>query len=92
MVGPERLAHLAQFTAAVAPFVDVDHRSRRADRRRGRRAAAARSPPSARERGTTKPADVRAWARQQGIDVSDRGRVAAHVVAAYESRNRRRGS
>lgn len=35
-----------------------------------------------------RPADVRAWARSQGYDVSDRGRVPALVVAAYrESRS-----
>lgn len=29
-------------------------------------------------------ADVRAWARAQGLSISDRGRLAADVVAAYE--------
>ncbi|MCW2945174.1 MAG: hypothetical protein JWR24_1891 [Actinoallomurus sp.] len=30
-------------------------------------------------------ADVRAWARQQGIPVNDRGRIPAQIAQAYES-------
>ncbi len=30
---------------------------------------------------------VRAWARQNGFEVSDRGRIAAEVQAAYEKAN-----
>jgi hypothetical protein len=53
--------------------------------------AAARKVPSARRpvKGT-RPArhdqsDVRAWARGQGIKISDRGRIPADVLARYES-------
>ncbi len=44
--------------------------------RRGRRSAAAAAGPSARE--------IRDWARSNGHDVPDRGRVAAEVREAYE--------
>ncbi|GAA2070622.1 histone-like nucleoid-structuring protein Lsr2 [Actinomadura alba] len=44
-------------------------------------------------RGTTtrtthtreRSADIRAWAKQHGITVNDRGRIPAQVVAAYEA-------
>ena len=35
-----------------------------------------------------KPAVVRAWARENGVEVSAKGRVAASVVAAYEAARR----
>lgn len=33
--------------------------------------------------GGPSPADIRAWARENGFDVPDRGRVASHVREAY---------
>ena len=42
--------------------------------RRGRRAAK-----------VTDTATVRAWARESGYEVNDRGRVPAEIVAAYEA-------
>ena len=30
-------------------------------------------------------ADIRAWAKQSGMDVSDRGRIPAGVIAKYEA-------
>ena len=32
-------------------------------------------------------AEIRAWARENGFEVSDRGRVPADVMAAYEAAN-----
>jgi hypothetical protein len=29
------------------------------------------------------PAEIRAWARAQGIDISDRGRIPAHLVRRF---------
>lgn len=46
--------------------------------RRGRKSSASRSDASA----------IRAWARENGYEVSDRGRVSAHIREAYEQRNR----
>jgi hypothetical protein len=34
-------------------------------------------------------ADIRAWARSTGYDVSDRGRISADVVHAYEAAHKR---
>jgi hypothetical protein len=31
--------------------------------------------------------EVRDWAREQGLEVNDRGRVPAHIVAKYEAEN-----
>jgi hypothetical protein len=56
---------------ALAPY--VGHARKAAGRRRGR--AAAGNGPS--------PADIRAWARENGFDVPDRGRVSSEVREAY---------
>ena len=55
---------------ALAPY--VGHARRAAGRRRGRSGG---SGPS--------PADIRAWARDNGFDVPDRGRVSSEVREAY---------
>lgn len=39
-------------------------------------------------RSSAELAAIRSWARSQGITVSERGRVAADVVTAYENRAR----
>jgi hypothetical protein len=45
--------------------------------RRGRRTAAASGGPT--------PREIREWARSQGMDVPDRGRVSADVRSAYDA-------
>jgi hypothetical protein len=43
-----------------------------------------------RTRGTSnreRSADIRTWAKQAGIQISDRGRIPADVVAKYEAAN-----
>jgi Lsr2 len=55
-------------------------------------ASARRSSPRARRtsrRGTSGPttAQVRGWARSNGYQVSDRGRISAEIRAAYEAAN-----
>lgn len=56
----------------------------------GKRAAAAAAAP-ARTTGKGKSGHdlgaVRDWARNNGFEVSDRGRVAANVIAAFEAAN-----
>ncbi|MFI5776640.1 Lsr2 family protein [Nocardia sp. NPDC051570] len=47
---------------------------------RGPRTSGPARPAAAREQ----TAAIRAWARKNGFDVSDRGRIQANVVAAYE--------
>ena len=54
----------------------VGHARKVSTGRRGRRSAATASGPS--------PREIREWARSQGMDVPDRGRVSADVRAAYE--------
>ena len=47
----------------------------------GRRGAAARG--RGRSRAASDSADIRAWAKDNGYDVSERGRISAEVRAAY---------
>ena len=62
---------------ALAPYVGT---ARRVSGRSGRKAGRGRSVgPS--------PSEIREWARENGYDVSDRGRVSADIKAAYEAAN-----
>ena len=64
----------AKLRDALAPFVG---HARRSGGSRGRRS-----------RGSSRggnPADVRAWARENGYKVSERGRVSAEIKAAYDA-------
>jgi Lsr2 len=49
---------------------------------RGRRQSAARKQPSQ----VSRNAEMRAWAKEQGIDVSARGRIADDLVQKYDAR------
>jgi hypothetical protein len=49
-----------------------------------RRSSSSSSAPTA-AKGGNDTAAVRAWARENGHEVSERGRIAADVVAAYEA-------
>lgn len=64
-----------KFRKGVGPFVDHARKAGRGQRRRPAR------PSSARERS----GDIRAWAKAQGIPVSDRGRIRASVVEQYDA-------
>jgi hypothetical protein len=70
-------AHAGELRAALQPFVAG---ARRAAAPAGRRAAAR---PAAR-RGPS-PSDVRAWARSEGIEVKDKGRVPAELVVKFQA-------
>jgi hypothetical protein len=48
-----------------------------------RRARSARTSKAAPKVAATQNADVRIWARENGLSVSSRGRIAADVLAAY---------
>jgi Lsr2 len=63
------------FRRQLAPFIEHARRTGRGLRRRPGRTA------SGRERS----ADIRAWAKDQGITVSDRGRIPASVAEQYEA-------
>ncbi|MBF6543394.1 histone-like nucleoid-structuring protein Lsr2 [Nocardia brasiliensis] len=62
--------------AALAPWIDAARRVGRAPRGKEGKGR------SVRDREQT--AAIREWARQNGVQVSSRGRIAADVVAAYE--------
>ena len=63
---------------ALAPYVGHGRRAG------GRRAASGRSAGSRAAGGRRDLADVREWARKNGHQVSDRGRISAEVQAAYD--------
>jgi nucleoid-associated protein Lsr2 len=65
----------AAFRSKLAPFVQHARKAAGGQRRRPARA------PSSRERS----GGIRAWAKNQGIAVSDRGRIPAGVVEQYEA-------
>ena len=68
--------HAASLREALAEY--VGHARKVGSGRRGRRStAAASSGPSAKE--------IRDWARSNGYDVPDRGRVSAEVREAYDA-------
>lgn len=63
------------FRQHVASFVKHARKAGRGQRRRAPRTAASRQ----------RSGDIRAWARNQGIAVSDRGRIPASVLQQYEA-------
>ncbi|MGI5290025.1 histone-like nucleoid-structuring protein Lsr2 [Nonomuraea polychroma] len=66
---------------ALAPFITKARPVRAEKGVRGRRAAAGAGRAISREKST----EIRRWAREQGLPVSERGRIAASVVKQYES-------
>ncbi len=63
------------FRRQLAPFIEHARRTGRGQRRRPGRTV------SSRERS----ADIRTWAKEQGITVSDRGRISASVAEQYDA-------
>ena len=78
--------HAAELRDAFAPYVGAGRRAGRAPvapaQRRGGRGAG-RSSASGGDK--QRVADIRDWARRNGHQVSERGRIAANVLAAYEA-------
>jgi hypothetical protein len=70
-------AHASAFREQLAPFLDHARRAGRAPRRPARTSSSRR-----------RSGDIRAWAKGQGIAVSDRGRIPASVVEQYEATRR----
>lgn len=68
--------NLTKFRKALTPYIAA------ATKVRGQTTAARRP---RRTPDTTDPQAVRAWARSHGYEISDRGRVPASVVTAYEA-------
>jgi hypothetical protein len=65
----------AAFRRQLAPFIEHARKTGRGQRRRSERTAASRG----------RSESIRAWAKGQGIAVSDRGRIPASVVEQYEA-------
>jgi hypothetical protein len=63
------------FRKQLAPFIEHARRAGRGQRRRQARSASSRE----------HSGDIRAWANEQGIAVSGRGRIPASVLEQYEA-------
>src|SRR3954451_18450052 len=79
--------HAAALRDAAAPFVGADRRPGRANavaagRRTGR---SGRTPGATRAGERNNVAEIRDWARKNGHQVSERGRIAAGVLQAYDA-------
>ena len=64
--------HAKRFREQMAPYLDAGRRVRSTATRRSRA-------------GRDRSESVRSWAREQGIKVSDRGRIAATIMAQYDA-------
>jgi Lsr2 len=64
----------ARFRSQLEPYLEHARKAGRGQRRRS-----ARTPSSRQHSGA-----VRAWAREQGITVSERGRIPASIIDQYE--------
>src|SRR5438067_6440686 len=64
----------------LAPFIEHARKAGRGQSRRAARTAASRQ----------RSSDIRAWAHDQGIAVSERGRIPASVVEQYQAATQER--
>jgi hypothetical protein len=67
--------HSQKFDESLRRFADKARKATTRVTRTKRRTAAHRQ----------RSADIRAWAKRSGIQVNDRGRIPAHVIAKYEA-------
>jgi len=68
----------ARFRKQLAPFIEHGRKAGGARRRRSRRNASSR----------LRSSDIRAWAKDEGIPLSARGRIPASVLVQYEAATR----
>ena len=74
----------AKLRDALAPYIDVARKAGGRSGRRGRpRQTAVADKPARSNREET--AAIRAWAREHGHQVSDRGRIPKSVIEAYQA-------
>ena len=66
--------HADQLAQAIGPFIAA-----------GRKVPSSRRPARGARTGRQNLSDVRAWARDQGIKISERGRIPADVLAKYNA-------
>lgn len=67
--------HASAFRQQLRPFVEHARRAGRAKARSAARSSANRE----------RTADIRAWAREHGVAISERGRIPASVIEQYEA-------
>jgi hypothetical protein len=65
----------AVFGKLLAPYIEHARKARRAQGRRSGRTASSRQ----------RSGDIRAWAKEHGLAVSERGRIPASVVEQYHA-------
>jgi hypothetical protein len=68
----------SKFRRQLAPFIEHARKPGRGQRRRAVRTSSSRA----------RSGEIRAWAKDTGIAVSDRGRIPASIVAQYEAATR----
>ena len=68
------------FRKKLAPFIEHARKARRGQPRRAARTTASRQ----------RSGDIRAWAKDQGIAVSERGRIPTSVLERYQAAATRR--
>jgi Lsr2 len=73
-----RKNNASRFRRQIAPYIEHARRAGRGQRRRPGRTASSRQPSG----------DIRAWAKDHGIAVSERGRIPAGVAEQYEAATR----
>ena len=73
-----RASNAAAFRRQLAPFIEHARRAGSRQRHRPGRTTASRK----------RSADIRAWAKDHGIAVSERGRIPASVVEQYQTATR----
>lgn len=66
--------HADELAAAISPFIAV-----------ARKVPSVRRPVRGTRAARHDQSDVRAWARSEGLKISDRGRIPADVLTKYES-------
>jgi hypothetical protein len=66
------------FRKQLAPYIEHARKAGRPQRRRSGRTKASRG----------RSSDIRAWAKDKGVPLSDRGRIPASVVEQYEAATR----
>lgn len=68
-----------KFRQTLVPFIEHARRARKDSKTPSKRSAA----------GRRRTVGIRAWARDRGMDISERGRIPMNVVEQYEAANRR---
>jgi hypothetical protein len=76
--------HLEEFNETMHGYIAVARHAEGPRRRRSAPAVAGRGRGST---ATSTPGNIRTWARDNGYEVSDRGRIPADVRAAFETAN-----